>query len=124
MSADPAQDFMLHCMGCHASQAQGVPGKVPPLAHSLVQFMRTPAGRNYILRVPGASNSMLSDERLADVLNWIAERFDPEASGTWQRFTPAEVTASRHTPLVAVKKARQAVIDELALTGPAPSAIY
>ena len=29
--ASPAQDYMLYCMGCHGSQAQGVPGRVPPL---------------------------------------------------------------------------------------------
>ena len=35
--------FQTHCMGCHGPGAQGVPGKVPPLATTLVQFMRSPA---------------------------------------------------------------------------------
>jgi hypothetical protein len=71
--ANPAQDYTLFCMGCHAAQAEGVPGKVPPLAHSLGLFMRTAAGRNYLLRVPGAANSALSDAQLAAVLNWLAQ---------------------------------------------------
>src|SRR5258708_22747816 len=58
--ANPAQDYMLYCMGCHGAQAEGVPGKVPPLAPALGLYMRTPAGRTYLLRVPGAANSGLS----------------------------------------------------------------
>ncbi len=122
---DPATDFMLHCMGCHGANAQGVPGKVPPLAKTLTEFMRSPAGRSYVLRVPGASNSMLSDGRLAAVLNWIADRFSgEEPSAAVRRFTPEEVTASRHIPLVSVQLARRQVIQELAASGPAPATDY
>ena len=53
--AAPPQDYMLYCMGCHGTQAQGVPGKIPPLAGALSLFMRTAEGRNYVLRVPGAA---------------------------------------------------------------------
>jgi cytochrome c553 len=122
---DPATDFMLHCMGCHGANAQGVPGKVPPLAQSLGEFMRSPAGRNYVLRVPGAANSMLSDERLAAVLNWIAARFSGgEAVAAVRQFTPQEVTAARHFPLVSVQVARRQVVQELAASGPAPASDY
>ena len=34
-------------------------------------FEHLPAGREYVMRVPGASNSALSDADLADVLNWL-----------------------------------------------------
>ena len=74
--ASPQQDYILYCMGCHGAQAEGVPGKVPPLAHALGRYMRTPEGRNYILRVPGAANSVLSDAQLAAVLNWLAQTFN------------------------------------------------
>src|ERR1700721_1716168 len=99
-SANPAQDYMLFCMGCHGAQAEGVPGKVPPLAHSLGRFMRMPAGRNYVLRVPGAANSVLSDAQLAAVLNWLAREYSSEElTADVPMFTAAEVTALRHTPL-------------------------
>ncbi|MBV8740220.1 MAG: hypothetical protein JOZ12_00470, partial [Sinobacteraceae bacterium] len=29
-SASPLEDYVLHCMGCHGSQAEGVPGRIPP----------------------------------------------------------------------------------------------
>jgi hypothetical protein len=123
--ANPAQDYMLFCMGCHGAQAEGVPGKVPPLAHSLGLFMRTPAGRNYLLRVPGASNSALSDAQLAAVLNWLAQQYNSEElAADVPMFTAAEVTAVRHAPLVSVLATRREVVRDLAATGSAPPTTY
>jgi len=123
--ANPAQDYMLFCMGCHGAQAEGVPGKVPPLAHSLGLFMRTAAGRNYLLRVPGAANSALSDAQLAAVLNWLAQQYNSEELGAdVPMFTAAEVTAVRRGPLVSVLATRREVVRDLAATGAAPPATY
>jgi len=123
--AGPAQDYMLQCMGCHGTHAEGVPGKVPPLAHALARFMRSSAGRNYVLRVPGAANSMLSDAQLADVLNWLVQQYDAnELSGGIAPFTTEEVTSLRHQPLASVLAARRAAVAELATTGPAPGSDY
>jgi cytochrome c553 len=124
-AAGPSQDYMLYCMGCHGAQAQGVPGKVPPLAHSLGRFMRRLEGRDYVLRVPGAANSVLSDAQLAAVLNWLAARFDApalDADVPW--FTAAEVARSRRVPLASVGEARRAVLQALAAGGAAPAADY
>jgi mono/diheme cytochrome c family protein len=123
--ASPQQDYVLYCMGCHGPQADGVPGKVPPLAHALGLYMRTPAGRNYVLRVPGAANSVLSDEQLAGVLNWLAQTFNAdELSNDVPLFTTAEVTGLRRTPLSSVLATRREVVTALAATGLAPPASY
>ncbi len=124
--ASPQQDYILYCMGCHGAQAEGVPGKVPPLAHALGRYMRTPAGRNYILRVPGAANSVLSDAQLAGVLNWLAQTFDGDELDKSHAalFTTAEVTGQRHSPLPSVLATRSAVIRDLAATGLAPPESY
>jgi hypothetical protein len=126
--AGPAQDYVLHCMGCHGPKAEGVPGKVPPLAVSLLQFMRSPAGRSYVLRVPGASNSMLTDAQLAGVLNWIATRFgstqDNPPAALPPAFTAQEVASHRRMPMAAVQATRRDVIRELAANGSAPSEDY
>jgi len=126
--AGPAQDYVLHCMGCHGKAAEGVPGKVPPLARNLVQFMRSPAGRSYVLRVPGASNSMLTDAQLAEVLNWIALRFGGSQGDAPAAlppvFTAPEVSSQRRMPMTAVQATRREVIRELAATGAAPSDNY
>ena len=123
-TASPAQDYMLYCMGCHGAEARGVPGKVPPLAVSLALFMRTPAGRDYVLRVPGAANSALSDTQLCAVLNWLAERYGAPGSERPAAFTAAEVAASRHVPLASVQATRREVIRQLATAGSAPPADY
>jgi mono/diheme cytochrome c family protein len=124
VSASPGQDYMLYCMGCHGAEAQGVPGKVPPLAGALARFMRTGEGRNYVLRVPGAANSVLSDARLAAVLNWLTERYGAPDEPRPAPFTEEEVTRARRVPLANVQAARREVVRKLAADGPAPAAEY
>jgi mono/diheme cytochrome c family protein len=115
---------MLYCMGCHGAQAQGVPGKIPPLAHSLGRYMRSPAGRDYVLRVPGAANSVLTDAQLAAVLNWLATTYPAPGGEQASPFTAEEVTHVRHTPLASVLATRQAVVEQLAAGGAAPASSY
>jgi mono/diheme cytochrome c family protein len=123
--ASPGQDYMLYCMGCHGAEAQGVPGKVPPLAHALGDYMRTPEGRNYVLRVPGAASSVLSDAQLAAVLNWVAMRFSaPQLPGEVSWFTTDEVAQARHTPLADVLATRREIVRSLAASGDAPGLDY
>ena len=104
-AASPAQDYMLYCMGCHGMQAQGVPGRVPPLAGSVSLFMRTAEGRNYVLRVPGAANSALPDAQLADL------------RGPFRGCV-------RRTPLADVQGTRREVVRSLAASGAAPATQY
>jgi len=123
-SASPGQDYMLYCMGCHGAEAQGVRGKIPPLAGTLARFMRSSEGRNYVLRVPGAANSALSDARLAAVLNWLSERYGAADEPHPAPFTEEEVTRARRVPLADVQAVRREVVRQLAASGVAPSADY
>lgn len=122
--ASPAQDYMLYCMGCHGAEARGVAGKIPPLAGVLPLYMRTAAGRDYVLRVPGAANSVLTDAQLAAVLNWLATTYPAPGEERANPFTAAEVTRVRHAPLANVLATRQAVVQELAAAGAAPASTY
>jgi mono/diheme cytochrome c family protein len=122
--ASPAEDYMLYCMGCHGAEARGVPGKVPPLAVSLALFMRTPEGRNYVVRVPGAANSALGDTQLAAVLNWLAERFGAPDGAIPAPFTAEEVARTRRVPLANVQATRRELVRALAAAGAAPTADY
>ena len=122
--ASPAQDYMLYCMGCHGTQAQGVPGRVPPLAGSVSLFMRTAEGRNYVLRVPGAANSALPDAQLAAVLNWLAASYGAPGEPPATPFTVEEVTRVRRTPLADVQGTRREVVRSLAASGAAPATQY
>jgi cytochrome c553 len=122
--ASPAQDYLLYCMGCHGAQAQGVPGKIPALAVNLARFMNDPAGRNYLLRVPGAANSALPDAQLAAVLNWLSTAYPAPEGGTPHPITTEEVARLRHTPLANVQQRRREVIAGIAASGRTPPASY
>jgi mono/diheme cytochrome c family protein len=137
-----AATFQANCAVCHGAKGAGTPSLappitsyparyagndegVPPLAHALGRYMRTPAGRNYVLRVPGAANSALSDAQLAAVLNWLAQTFDrDELSSDVPLFSVAEVKGVRHSPLASVLATRREVVRELGATGHAPPASY
>jgi hypothetical protein len=88
--------------------------------------MRSPDGRNYVLRVPGAANSVLSDAQLAAVLNWLAQTFDGEELSRSKAplFTTAEVTSARRAPLASVLATRREVVRALEVTGLAPPTSY
>ncbi len=115
---------MLYCMGCHGPEAKGVAGKIPPLAGALPLYMRTPEGRNYVLRVPGAANTVLNDAQLAAVLNWLASTYPAPGVEAAAPFTAQEVTRIRHTPLANVLATRQEVVRSLAASGLAPKPDY
>ncbi len=120
----PQQNYVLYCMGCHGAEAQGVPGRIPPLAGTLNRYMRSAEGRNYVLRVPGAANTVLGDADLAGVLNWLALTYAAPGDPPVAPFSPDEVSRVRHVPLADVQATRREVVRNLALSGPAPAPEY
>jgi hypothetical protein len=66
-----------------------------------------PGGREYLVQVPGAAQSELTDERLAEVLNWILRSFSAaELPPDFIPYTAPEVARLRRSPLVEVIPAR------------------
>jgi mono/diheme cytochrome c family protein len=101
-------NYMLHCMGCHTPDGRGEPGHVPSIRETLRPLAATPAGRRFLVQVPGAAQSTLSDVELAEVLNWMVANLSARpAQHKVAAFTAAEVARYRHKPLVAVAAARQ-----------------
>ena len=77
------QHYQLHCMGCHGEDGAGLEGQVPSLRGTLSRISKGELGRDYVLRVPGVTQSSLSSEELAEVLNWAIREFsDAEAAET------------------------------------------
>lgn len=112
------QHWVLNCMGCHTATGGGIPGKVPPLANSLGYFTHLPAGREYVMRVPGASNSALSDRELADVLNWVLTTMNRDAlPRDFKPYTAAEVAAHRRPALSDVATVRAGLVRALQTRG-------
>ena len=95
--ADPKSHYMIHCMGCHLMDGQGQPPDVPVLDNELGHLIRTAAGREYLIRVPGAAQSPVNDAELAAVINWMLERYSTETlPASFRPYTEDEI--SRHRP--------------------------
>jgi len=110
---EPRINYMLQCMGCHTPDGSGEPGRVPSVRDTLVPFAAVPDGRRFLVQVPGASQSTLSDAELAELLNWMIQNLSRVRPGPFTPFTAAEVASYRRTPLVGVQAARATLIQRL-----------
>jgi mono/diheme cytochrome c family protein len=103
---------MLNCMGCHLPDGSGAAGKVPSVRESLVKLSSSAAGRRYLVQVPGASQSPLSDLELAQVLTWMTRNLSAQTvPPDFTDFTAAEVAAYRRSPLVNVRQTRARLVE-------------
>lgn len=123
--ADPRTDYLLHCMGCHLADGSGTPPGIPALRERVGYYLRLPGGRDYLLRVPGASNAPLSDARLAGVLNWVVTEFaGRSAAKDWRRFEAADVSAARTAAPVDIDAWRHALWAEIESRFPDAAGAY
>ncbi|MBM4337168.1 MAG: cytochrome c [Deltaproteobacteria bacterium] len=110
----PENNYMLRCQGCHRPDGSGIPGAVPPFPGVIAGFLATPAGRAFIVRVPGVANAPLSDAEVAQLLGWIVRRFDAaNVPGDFVDYTAPEVAALRRQPLLRIADEREAILSEL-----------
>ena len=94
------QNWTLNCQGCHRADGTGSASTSPSLAGTVAKFLWVPGGREYLCRVPGVATSPLSNDDLADVMNWMLWRFDKEhLPAHFQPFTAAEIGQFRTRPL-------------------------
>lgn len=106
---------MLRCMGCHVADGSGSRGRVPSVRDSLPALSASAAGRRFLVQVPGASQSPLSDLELAQVLSWMIRNLSARpVSSDFRDFTAEEVARYRKTPLVDVPGTRAQLLSETA----------
>lgn len=114
-AGSPRMNYMLHCSGCHGQDGSGSPQSgVPSMRSSLGHFFRTRDGREFLIQVPGTSQSSLSHAETAELLNWILKNFSPQEvpAGT-APYTTEEVAALRAAPLEDVPKRRNEIVSRL-----------
>ena len=93
----------------------GLKVTVPRMKDHVGYFLETPRGRDYLVRVPGSATSALSDEQLAEVLNWILENFAGDSlSPDYVAYTSDEVGRVRRQPLNEVEDYRAELLVEIA----------
>ncbi|HEX7382034.1 MAG TPA: hypothetical protein VF265_07755 [Nevskiaceae bacterium] len=107
---------MLNCAGCHRPDGKGVSDKgIPDLRNSLALFTLIPAGRDYLVRVPGSAEAQVDDAELARLLNWMVVRFGPDhVLGGFRPYTTAEVAAIRGDHYADVAQVRRELGEALA----------
>ncbi len=112
MSA-PRLNYILHCQGCHLMDGAGTPEKVPALKHEVGRFLHVKGGREFLIQVPGTSQSALSDAEVAAVLNWILEKFSPDQlPADFAPYTTKEITRYRQ-PLANVNTVRSELMAQI-----------
>jgi hypothetical protein len=116
-SYEPAVNYQLHCMGCHLADGSGQPGRVPSMRRSLLLLSGMPAGREFVIRVPGVAQSPLSSEETAALLNWMVRNLsDLQVPAGFADYSAAEVRSLRDRPLVRVSALRSRLLRAAAVT--------
>ena len=87
-------DYTLHCSGCH--RADGTGSELVPSLYRIAEVFNAKDARAYLVRVPGVAQAPLSDQRLANLLNWLVERFVGRSPSP--AYSPKEVGTLRESP--------------------------
>jgi hypothetical protein len=116
--ADPKTDYLLYCRGCHLANGRGVPPVVPTLVDQLGRLLAVPGGREYLVRVPGVSQTPMDNQRLASVLNWVMTEFNADTlPGDFKPYSDTEVGKARVKVLVDPLRYRATLLGK---QGPVP----
>ena len=114
--ADRPLIYKLHCEGCHKPDGSGHIGFVPTFVDSIGAFVHVKEGRDFIIKVPGVSQSELSNRDIAELMNWLRVAYDPD--GLPDDFVPyseAEVEHLRNQPISDTIRRRKAVLEQIEL---------
>lgn len=106
--------YTLNCSGCHGTGGRGVPEAGIPNLNEAGRYVRTQLGREYLIEVPGLSQSRLDDATAARLLNWVLRQFSAKSlSADFAPYTAAEVTRFRSDKISDPKTRRDAILAEL-----------
>ena len=107
-------NYQLFCQGCHTPDGSGA-NAVPRMKDQVGYFLAIPAGREYLVRVPGSATSALGDAELAEVLNWIVREFAGDSAPENARpYSAEEVGRLRQHPLNEVEQYRVQLLADIA----------
>jgi mono/diheme cytochrome c family protein len=106
--------YTLNCSGCHGADGLGVPEAGIPNLNEAGRYVRTRLGREYLIEVPGLSQSRLDDATAARLLNWVLHKFSAEhLPADFKPYTAAEVTQFRADKVSDPNTRRAAILAEL-----------
>jgi len=114
-------NYQLQCAGCHLGDGTGsAANDVPRMKGFVGNFLKVPGGREFLVRVPGMSQSALNNAQLADLLNWLM-REDGMAGASmpahYQPYTAEEVTTLRAQTMLNLPGTRSELIKAMRAQG-------
>ncbi|XCY72222.1 cytochrome C [Pseudomonas sp. CBR-F] len=116
-----ATNYQLQCAGCHLGSGMGSAANDTPRMTGFVgNFLKVPGGREFLVRVPGMSQSALNDGQLADLLNWLMRPDGMAGKSTpvdYKPYSAAEVTELRHKAMLNLPGTRAGLIKEMRAQG-------
>jgi len=109
-------NYLQSCGGCHGIQGRSAIGLVPQLRDRVGWFLCTSEGRDFIVQLPDVAFAGVSDQELADILNFMM--FDLGGASTPKSAKPysaSEVKQLREnsTLRTGLRARRQAVVTAL-----------
>ena len=125
-----AEDGRLHylmgCVGCHGETGVTISRKVPDLKGQIGYFLYLPEGRDYLARLPNVAFAPISDQGVADMLNYmvftLGEGSAPKGA---KPYNAGEVGRLRKQPLTEVPlfQYRGEIVERLIAGYNAPAAM-
>lgn len=94
--------FLERCGGCHGLDGKAAAAVVPDLRDQVGYFLCTPQGRAYVGRLPNVAFSAVSDQQLAEIVNYAVFKVGGSSAPSGAKpYTAAEIGRLRHDPLTA-----------------------
>lgn len=114
-AGSPRMNYMLHCSGCHGQDGSGSPSSgVPSMRGTLGHFLKVKDGREFLIQVPGTSQSSLSHRDTAELANWLLKTFSPlEVPANTLPYSTEEVARLRNDPLADAPGRRAEIVQHL-----------
>ena len=115
----PRTLYMLNCAGCHQPNGSGTAdGEVPSMRGVIGHFTRLPEGRAFLVQVPGTLNSGLSDQEIADLLNWLVPTYAGNSMPKgFVLYTPREIERLRADAPANLGGRRAGIVESLRAMG-------
>ncbi|WAJ38339.1 cytochrome C [Pseudomonas sp. GOM7] len=114
-------NYQLQCAGCHLGDGTGSKvNDTPKMKDFVGNFLKVEGGREFLVRVPGMSQSALNDAQLADLLNWLL-REDGMAGKSmpahYQPYSADEVARLRKVSMLNLPDTRAHLIEQMRALG-------
>ncbi len=112
----PQSNYLLGCGGCHGENGISNSKLVPDLHGQVGFYLNIPEGREYLVRLPNVAFSIMSDQELTDVLNFMVFQIGgASVPAHTAPYTIAEVARLRKLPLneVSLVDYRKRLVDLL-----------